>query len=143
MFRTAGTALSTFQTFSSDARSPDGNALFGRPDLEDDVGPRRQDLLGAGLDGLHLDVGEHVGTARHVEHVVEEAGAAARVEAAQRQPLAAEDEQRARAGPALDARADILAAPARCRRRRSRAFAASPVRSPSDRIVVVTSARPA
>ena len=66
-----------------------------------------------------LDVGEDIGAARGLEHVVQEAAAAAGVDVPQRAALAAEDEQRPRlwrAGrsrrtrePPLDAAASVSA----------------------------------
>ena len=55
------------------ARGP--GAVDG-PGLEDHIGAAREQLLGAGLHGLDLDVAEHVRPAGDVQHVVEEADTA-------------------------------------------------------------------
>ena len=78
-----------------------------RPQLEDDVRPARQDELGRRLHRLLFHVGKDVVAAGCVEHVVEEAESAAGVDASKRERVAAEDEQRARPGPAGDAPADV------------------------------------
>ena len=105
-------------------------------------GAAREDHLGAHLDRLLLQVVEHVGAAGQLEHVVEEAVAAARVDVAQRALLPAEDEQRLR--PAAVRRRDGAIAASCCSMRVAAASAAAfaPIRAPSARIVCVMSGRP-
>ena len=75
--------------------------------LDDDLRRGCQQRLTAGLHGLALLAGEDVGGARDLEHVVQEAHAAARVEVAKRAGLAAEHQQRPRPVASGDARADV------------------------------------
>ena len=113
-----------------------------RPQFDDDLRRARQNQLARRLDRLGADVGEDVDAAGRLEHVVQEAAAAARVDVAQRAALAAEDEQRARLGQLrgpLPERRE-LALDAGGQRRRLRV--ACPMRCPSARIVAVTPARP-
>src|SRR5262249_26709623 len=71
----------------------------------DHVGSAGDERFGAGLHRLARDVAEHVIATRDLEHVVEEADAAAGVEIANGAWLAAEDEQRARTRFTGDSRA--------------------------------------
>ena len=67
--------------------------------LDDHVRPPRQDHLGAGLDGLLLEVAEDVVAAGDVEQVGEKAVAAAGVDVLQRRPVAFEHQHRPRPAP--------------------------------------------
>ena len=75
--------------------------------LDDHLGRAREHELGAHRHRLLFRVGEHVGAACRLEHVVQEADAAARVDPFQRSRLAAEHEQRLWTRTLGDTRADV------------------------------------
>ena len=70
-------------------------------------GARATAELARRLNALALDVGEHVGAARGIEHVVQKADRAAGVDASKRFGVSPEHEQGSRPRPSRDALPDI------------------------------------
>ena len=143
--RTAGTEPSAFQTFSSaSAVAGRKRAVGARASRESRRGGAPGSARCSPAPTRVLTSANTFVAAGGVEHVVEEPDAAARVDAAQRQPLAAEDQQRARPRPVLDASGGCRRCRARCARpassrRARRRRCARRARGSSS----VTSARPA
>ncbi len=102
--RTAGTDERTRHTSSSRLRCSVSHVAGSQ--LEDDFWCTRKDELARRLDGLLLDVREDVLASGGDQHVVEKAHATARVDAAQRQRVAPEDQQGSRLRSADDAGPD-------------------------------------
>src|SRR5262249_4865336 len=89
--------------------------------LDDDLRRARQELLGCGLHGFARDVCEDILTAGHIQHVVEETNAPARIQVPECAWLVAEAEQRAWTWPAGDFRANGIERPAQGRHHTLRA----------------------
>src|SRR5438105_4893933 len=76
--------------------------------LDDDVWPKGKDLLRARLHRLHPDVRKHIRAACGLEHIVQESNPAARIDAAQREPLTSEHEERSRPRSSADFSANLI-----------------------------------
>ena len=72
-------------------------------ELQHHVWPADQNQLRRSLDGLLLDVGEHVVASGGIHHIVDESDAAARVNPPKRKWFAIEDDERARTRAPPDA----------------------------------------